>query len=106
MRLRIDGPNGAIFERSDETAHVLVPLDKNERALAFQALVDALALLTGFTPQTSSDARVTETGQSNSQNPRYSDDHTSGVVVPLIVRRDAQAVQSMRDTDSRDGLDR
>ena len=106
MHLTIEGSSGVILEYSDENQNVLVPLDKNERALAFQMLMGALALLTGVTQQLSSDAKAAEMDQSNSQNPQSCDDHAPCVVVPLKARRGGAIVPSKSDIDSRGGLDR
>lgn len=106
MHFIIEGSTGAILECSDESQNVLMPLDKNERALAFQMLMGALALLTGVTQQWSSDAKAAETGQSNSQNPQSCDDHVPCVVVPLKARPGGADVLSKSDIDSRGGLDR
>jgi hypothetical protein len=84
MRIHIEGPTGSILDVSDGSENVLLPLEEVERALAIQALVGALSLLTrNVAIKASPDATEIETVQRNLQNPRYFDDHKRGVVVPL-----------------------
>jgi hypothetical protein len=76
----------------DKNAPVLAPLDRNERALAFQALTGALALLAGVTPPSSSAATEAAMDESISATPQYCDHHKSGVVVHLSKRIGAEDV--------------
>jgi hypothetical protein len=106
MHLCIDGPDGTILYYETDSPNVLLPLRKDERALAFHILTNALALLMGVTPQTSSDAKATETDQLNSRNSQSCDVRVPGVVVHLKARQDAATVPSIYDIDSRGELDR
>jgi hypothetical protein len=93
MRVYIEGPHGIVLNCSDDkNAPVLAPLDRSERALAFQALTGALALLAGVTPLSSSAATEASMDESISATPQYCDHHTSGVVVHLSKRMGAEDV--------------
>jgi hypothetical protein len=105
MRLRIDCDGRDLFDYGSDAECVLLPLAKGERAAVFQMLSDALAMLAGVTPTRSSVATADERDQSNSQSPRCSGDRMSGGLLRLVSKRDAEAVPSMRDTDSRVGSD-
>ncbi|GJD37742.1 hypothetical protein OICFNHDK_0180 [Methylobacterium bullatum] len=59
MRVLVENANGAVLDVGIED-NVLLPLDTDERAAAFEALSGALALLAGITPR---DARGAEPGQ-------------------------------------------
>lgn len=89
LEIRIDG--STILRIEEES--VLLPLEETERAQAFVALTDALALLAGIRMP---DARATDQDQCCSTTERSGDHRRSGVVVPLrlLSGRDNEAASS------------
>jgi hypothetical protein len=86
VRLQIVGSHGIIMD-SESDENVLVPLEAGQRMVAFQALTDALALLSGLTPPgpsaaTEGEADVPAEGSAPSQATP-----SSGDVVLLSERR-------------------
>jgi hypothetical protein len=85
VRLQIIGPHGIIMDCGRDE-DILVPLGEDERMVAFHALTDALALLSGLTPQ----ALDAGTAKSPEESVACPADQTAGVVVRLPDRRAAR----------------
>lgn len=79
MRVLIEGADGAVLDVGPGDG-VLLPLDDNERAEAFEALTGALALLAGVRRP---DAREGERVQCSPATEQSDDPRRRGVVVPL-----------------------
>lgn len=88
MRVRVTGLNGTILECGLDSA--LLPTDEYERAQAFTALTNALALLAGLKQLEYSASTGDETGSPGSESERYPFAHRDGAVVHLAERRGAQ----------------
>jgi hypothetical protein len=83
MRVRIDGPDGAVLDIGGNDPNVLTPLDEGERAAAIQALVGALVLLVGVTHSSTFAATATAPDPHCVATEQRHRGHRSGVVVPL-----------------------
>ncbi|MFD0988221.1 hypothetical protein [Methyloligella solikamskensis] len=86
MTLQVTFNGQILFEDSNEE-NVLVPYDDGERANAFYALTNALAILSGVTPRCSRDATEDATDEHCSGSEPNPVDHKDGVVVPLRGRQ-------------------
>lgn len=91
MRLYIEGPNGPLFDYSNENENALMPTESGERADVFNALIGALALLSRVTPP-SSVATAGAPDRLTRPNPQGPSGRNSGVVVRLATRREAEVV--------------
>jgi hypothetical protein len=91
MRIQVDGPEGIILEVETSSANVRLPMDKGERALAFEALVDALALLSGVTRPHSSGAKEGVQDRYCSTSRQDRGDHTFRAVEHQAAQREHEA---------------
>ena len=92
LSLAIVGRNGTILELREDSA--LLPSDGGERAQAFEALTNALALLSGVSRPSSSAAKAVERDERCSESGQCQSDRRDGVVVNLAERRGAPARHS------------
>lgn len=90
MRLQIESSNGMILEL-DHDHMAILPTSEDERALAFSALMRALALLSGVMPRSSSCAMGDGTGEYSPPIEQCPAVHMRDNVVPLEGRRAAPA---------------
>lgn len=79
MRVIVEGHDSKVLDVGLGDG-LLLPLCQNERAAAFAALTDALALLAGFTKP---DAREDGTSPRSTPSSQSACHRTPGVVVPL-----------------------
>lgn len=86
MRLKIENSSGVILEL-DHDHMAILPTAEDERALAFSALMRALALLSGFMPRSSSSATGDWTGECSPSTEQCPAVHTCDNVVLLKVRQ-------------------
>jgi hypothetical protein len=91
MRLKIESSNGVILEL-DHDHMAILPTAEDERALAFSALMRALALLSGVMLQSSSYATGDETDEYSSSTEQCPAAHTYDNVVLLKGRQGAPVV--------------
>ena len=85
-RLLIEAEGHALLEIGHGN-HALLPMEEGERATAFKALCDALALLAGLKPPSSPDASVAGSGERAGGSARCQVGRRSGVVVHLAIRQ-------------------
>jgi hypothetical protein len=91
MRLKIESSNGVILEL-DYDHMAILPTIKDERALAFSALIRALALLSGIMPRSSSCATGDLTGEYSPSTEQCPAVHMCDNVVLLKGRQAAPVV--------------
>lgn len=85
MRIKIEKDGLLIFEMDE--ANALAPLEKSERAVVFQALTDALALISGFMLTTASCAKEAPTSEHSPASGQYHEGRESSNIVRLTTRR-------------------
>ncbi len=91
MRLKIESENGVILEL-DHDHMAILPTEEDERALAFSALMRALALLSGIMPRSSSYAMGGGTGEYSTPTEQCPAAHTYDNVVVLKGRQVGPAI--------------
>jgi hypothetical protein len=86
MHLKIESSNGIILEL-DHDLMAILPIEEHERAIAFSALMRALALLSGIMPRSSSCAMGDGTAEYSPSTEQCPAAHMCDNVVPLKGRR-------------------